>query len=331
MTGGHAPGTISVVCPVHNTDGQLLTNAVESVIAEPEDGVVEIILVDDASTRPETMATLSDLQGRDRRVRVVRLEPNRGPASARNAGIAQASGEWIGFLDSDDLWLPGRTAFLRRALAILPTATWVAGRYQELHPDGSLREGYRLEAQERAPGLPPPWRLLGGSDLTRQFLPNSGKFTLLGQCLVRCDAIRQAGGLYDGTFYFDDVLFFLRLSIRNQLLCSDEPVYLYRQTPNGVTSSGRMLSYEYVRPIDLALQDEALADYKRELRWGRYSALKHLAARNLLIRRYLAAWQFACQAFVMDPRTLPQFLTFVTATLNATRRDAALTRYRRAK
>ena len=63
----------------------------------------EIVVVDDASI-DETPARLAEV--RDPAVRVVRNPRSLGPSSARNAGIAMAKGEWIAFLDDDDLWAP---------------------------------------------------------------------------------------------------------------------------------------------------------------------------------------------------------------------------------
>jgi glycosyltransferase involved in cell wall biosynthesis len=77
--------------------------AVRSVLAQ-EPAPLEVLVCDDGS-RDETPERF----GRDPRVRYVRVEPNRGtPAPARNAGVAEAKGEWVAFLDDDDEWLPGK-------------------------------------------------------------------------------------------------------------------------------------------------------------------------------------------------------------------------------
>lgn len=90
---------VSVVIPTYNREAEL-QRAVDSVLAQdyPE---LEIIVIDDASTRPVQL----DLPPAAREVlRWVRLPRNGGGATARNAGIETAQGEVVAFLDSDDVW-----------------------------------------------------------------------------------------------------------------------------------------------------------------------------------------------------------------------------------
>jgi len=92
---------VSVVIPAYNR-AWCLAEAVDSVLAQEFRGF-ELIVVDDGST-DETPRLL---EGYSEAIRVLRRE-NRGVSAARNAGIAAARTELIAFLDSDDLWLPGK-------------------------------------------------------------------------------------------------------------------------------------------------------------------------------------------------------------------------------
>lgn len=66
----------------------------------------ELLVIDDCST-DTTLQMLKEYEQRDPRVKIIKLEKNMGaPAGPRNIGIQQAQGNWIAFLDSDDLWHP---------------------------------------------------------------------------------------------------------------------------------------------------------------------------------------------------------------------------------
>jgi hypothetical protein len=109
---------ISVVIPTYNC-AHLLGDAIESVRIQ-DWGELEIVVVDDGST-DGTVALLSSLGGPDL---VVVKQENCGPAAARNAGIRRASGDWIAFLDADDLWLPGKLRGQVNALCARPNAAF---------------------------------------------------------------------------------------------------------------------------------------------------------------------------------------------------------------
>jgi len=93
--------TVSIVCPTFNgaTRGYL-REAIESVLAQSFKGY-ELIIVDDGSTDHTKEVCESYLE--DSRVHYI-FQPNGGPASARNAGISASTGEFICFLDDDDVW-----------------------------------------------------------------------------------------------------------------------------------------------------------------------------------------------------------------------------------
>jgi len=96
---------VSVVIPSFNRPGATRA-AVLSALAQTLPPL-EVLVVDDAS---EPALDAAALQALDPRVRVVRLDVNRGAAGARQAGVDRARGDAIAFLDSDDRWLPEKLA-----------------------------------------------------------------------------------------------------------------------------------------------------------------------------------------------------------------------------
>lgn len=94
---------LSVIIPAYNC-AATLPATLDSILAQKTEGM-EVICVNDGST-DDTLAILKKASQQDDRIRFVTIE-NSGPASARNTGIEAASGEYISFVDSDDLLFPG--------------------------------------------------------------------------------------------------------------------------------------------------------------------------------------------------------------------------------
>ena len=101
---------VSVVVPTRNRSA-LLALTLHSVFRQ-QDVDLEVIVVDDASA-DDTAAVLRTIA--DPRLRLIRHETSQGVSAARNRGAAQARGEWIAFLDDDDLWAPAKLALQLRA------------------------------------------------------------------------------------------------------------------------------------------------------------------------------------------------------------------------
>jgi glycosyltransferase involved in cell wall biosynthesis len=109
------PVSISCIVPVYN-GARFLAEALESILAQTLPPT-EIIVVDDGSTD----ATREVARAYTRHVFYVR-QPNAGPASARNCGIGLATGEFLSFLDADDLWHAEKLERQMHALEANPAA-----------------------------------------------------------------------------------------------------------------------------------------------------------------------------------------------------------------
>jgi succinoglycan biosynthesis protein ExoO len=96
---------VSIVIPAYNAAefiGRSVASIQQQTLAD-----VEILIVDDAST-DDTAAAVNALMRADPRIRLFQQDVNGGVAVARNTGIAQARGQYIAFLDADDIFLPER-------------------------------------------------------------------------------------------------------------------------------------------------------------------------------------------------------------------------------
>ena len=121
---------ISVVIPFYNLE-RYVQPCLDSVAsaARGADAELEVICVDDGST-DGTPAALDGAGAKDPRIRVVH-KPNGGEGSARNAGVAATTGDWVTFLDGDDVWLPNHLEVAVPLIRRHPAADIVALRYAD--------------------------------------------------------------------------------------------------------------------------------------------------------------------------------------------------------
>ena len=96
---------ISILTPVFDTPVPWLREAVDSVLTQVYENW-ELLLIDDGSTATDLLGALPALAARDRRIRLVRLESHQGISAALNKGLDVAEGEWLTFLDHDDVLEP---------------------------------------------------------------------------------------------------------------------------------------------------------------------------------------------------------------------------------
>ena len=146
--------TVSVVIACFNA-AALIGRAIDSAARQtcPE---IEIVVVDDASTDDSLAVMRAALARSGRPYRVIARPLNGGPSVARNAGVEQARGSYVAFLDADDEWLPDKLARQVRLMADNPQVTlcgcqamWVdvaTGRERQLfHSLASyLPDGWRM-------------------------------------------------------------------------------------------------------------------------------------------------------------------------------------------
>ncbi|WP_292960651.1 glycosyltransferase [Novosphingobium sp. UBA1939] len=117
---------ISIIIPAYNNAGTL-DRTLRSVLAQSHDGW-EAIIVDDGS-RDETAAIAQGFAEADARFRLIRQD-NGGAGAARNSGIAAASGEWIIFLDADDVLAPDHLERMLKAAETTPEAGLLHGGWR---------------------------------------------------------------------------------------------------------------------------------------------------------------------------------------------------------
>jgi glycosyltransferase involved in cell wall biosynthesis len=196
---------VSVIIPTYNR-AALVGEALASVQAQSFRDF-EVLVVDDGGTdaTPEVLAAC-------RGVRVLRHPRRRGVSAARNTGINAARGEWLAFLDSDDLWRPDKLArqiFLLEGqpeLLICQTdETWV-------------RRGVRVNK-------PAAHRKVAG----RIFLPSLARCMISPSAVMLHRRLLQDHGAFDATLpAAEDYDLWLRLTWRYEVGLVDEPLVIKR-------------------------------------------------------------------------------------------------------
>lgn len=183
-------------------DGPTLEDTVRSVTGQDE--AVELVVVDDGSSAPPTLAILDALEAGG--VRVLR-QANAGPARARTTGLEATRAPFVLPLDADDLLLPGAVRFLADRLETEPRAAAVWGWYQ--------RFGDETTVQPTAPSLD-AWQITYQNEL-----PSTA--------LMRRAALEQLGGWRSDGGYEDWALW-LGLAERGWTgIGTDRVIYRYRR------------------------------------------------------------------------------------------------------
>jgi glycosyltransferase involved in cell wall biosynthesis len=217
--------TVTVVIPTYNRR-DLIGETLDSVFAQTFRDF-EVVVVDDGSTdgTPERLRPLAE-QGRIRYIR----QKNAEQAAARNRGLEEARGEFIAFLDDDDLWPPDKLQWQVEALRERPDAVLVYGEERQLHPDG--RHVRRSVA----------WP---DGDVYAQFRLRNW-ITTPGQTLIRADALREIGGFDAAIWRSEDWDLYIRLARRGPFIFRPVVALDYRVQPNHSAAVRHALNHIHV-------------------------------------------------------------------------------------
>lgn len=210
---------VSVIIIFLNAGETFFKEAIESVFAQTYDNW-ELLLVDDGSTDISTEIACQYVAAYPNKVRYLEHEGhrNRGMSATRNLGIQQARGEYIAFLDADDLWLPQK---LERQVPILATHPEVGMAYSSTwmwHSWTGTREDLQLDRGRKLGVLPD--RIVAPPQLLDLFI--KGEAETPGTCsvLIRKETIRAVGGCEESfQGMFEDQALFAKI-------CAQSPVFV---------------------------------------------------------------------------------------------------------
>lgn len=290
---------VSAVIPTFNRR-QYLCRAIDSIVAQtlPVD---EIIVVDDGSTdgSAELIETKYGSQ-----VRIVRQEHS-GVSVARHRGVAEATGEWIAFLDSDDEWMPQRNAEFVRAIAVAPsTVAWIFGDLQVVTDTGSRETIF----QKR--GLTICSKLHVFADpLSTQF---PFQFSMLQGSVIRKNVLEYLGCFTEHLNHSEDVLAGYKVATKHRFAAIPSIVTKIYRTSDLVISSTELRGratpdYHLARMAGFSL----IATSGTLNPWGELYAEEVRKLCKLLARRGEPFRRLARDQFRF--RTSPKSLLFLAA------------------
>ena len=209
---------ISILTPVFDTPVSWLREAVDSVLAQVYENW-ELVLIDDGSTATDLLGALPALAARDRRIRLVRLESHQGISAALNRGLDVAEGQWLTFLDHDDVLEPDALFQNVRLLQENPGLDLIYSDEDKL-----------TEAGFDSPILKPDW--------SPDFFLSCNY--LCHMIFFRRDLVREVGGFqpqFDGSQDYD---LLLRVSERtNRIHHIPRVLYHWRRSENSSASDVR--------------------------------------------------------------------------------------------
>lgn len=209
---------VSVIIPVRNGK-DYIHEALRSVL-EQSFTDLEIVLVDDGSDDFD----YESLGSLDARIKVVRLG-GRGVSFARNNGMTVARGEFLAFLDADDVWCPGKLAAQVRYFDLHPEVGMVFGRYRRWYADaaGKFPDASTLTVDCALLQTIEPER---SGWLYARLL--EGLLVGMNTAVVRRIVYEQIGGFRDDMRLGEDHDFWIRTSRVAEMHSLDGIVALYR-------------------------------------------------------------------------------------------------------
>ena len=270
----------SVIIPVFNR-AAFVEHAINSALAQPGDDF-ELIAVDDGSTD----ATPQVLQRLGARAKII-TQTNRGPGAARNHGAKAATGDYLLFLDSDDVWFPWTLATYRDLIRQQPDVAMVLG---------STLEFRRAEELDRLGQQPARFTVFRDYFSTSQ----ASIFRGSGVMAIRKDLFTRTGGFSEDRVYSEDLDFLIRCGESGPVAVIAKPVTLARRSHSQSSAADMKRTFDGMQRL---LQQEKLGVFpggaNRE--WDRRRLLciqaREVSNWCLKARMNREAWQIYRQTF----------------------------------
>lgn len=209
------------------------------------------------------------------KIRVIRQSHNGGPAKARNAGIRAATGEWICFLDADDVMAPDAMALRLKIIDQMPDLRWLVADILEIRQPGKLsHEAHFTQLQNKSEQIAPEIFRLPRP--TREML-TWGILPVLGAMMIRRDLFSVTGLFSEELTYGEDVHFCLLLSCHADLYWTPRPCLHLRRYHESMTKDTFRGAREMPKSSLMLLKDNRFKNFRKQLRWQHSANLRLLS------------------------------------------------------
>lgn len=261
---------------------RFLAESIESVLGQTH-ASWELLLCDDGSTDGSTDIARGYADRYPDRIRYLDHpgHENRGMSATRNLGLAHSRGTLIGFLDADDVWLPGKLERDVAALEQNPTAGMVVGPTLYWHSWTGDPQDLALDEPSRVGAA--PGRVTRGPKVLSRILRGSAEALCTCGVLVRREAVMGVGGFED-RFHglFEDQAFFAKVLLDHDVFSTAECLARYRQHPDSCCAQASLATTALAARHTEYLQ--WLSGYVRSR--PRESLFQRFLARERWLQRY---------------------------------------------
>jgi glycosyltransferase involved in cell wall biosynthesis len=224
---------ISIITPFFNAE-KFIQEAIESVFAQTYSNW-ELLLIDDGSTDGSSKIARQYAERYPEKVRYLEHEEhkNRGASASRNVGINKSNGEYIAFLDADDVWLPKKleeqiqimNAYPEVAMVYGPALHWFSWSDE---PENGKSDFLQELGVKTDAAIKPP-------DLLKEFLKDVNVTPYPSGMLVRHKIIRSEGGFEDEfRLLDDDQVLYVKICLVSPVFVASQCWFKYRQHADSV-------------------------------------------------------------------------------------------------
>ncbi len=274
---------VTVIIPAYNAM-KYLPKTVESVLNQTLTDF-EVLIINDGSSDGivEWASQITDL-----RVRLISQE-NQGTAVARNTGIVESQGEYIAFLDADDIWEPTKLEKQAQCLDNNPLVGLVDAWTAFIDENGKLTG---LVMKHETEG-----------DVYKEVVETCDSSVCCGSSPMIRRSCFDTLGLFDRESYIEDVDMWIRIATRYHYGVVKEPLVKYRMHPNNKSKDCESMLRGFrqlIEKIYSSLPTEIL--YLRPRSYGRLYIF--LAWRSIDTQDYQQAFHYSRQAFAMYPQLI---------------------------